>query len=330
MKIIKRLFYGFLVLTFCLTVGAFVYIHVFACDVLQERLSQRLEQPVVISRVTYHFPYGIKIEDFQIADVVSIERVYIQFNLASLWDDTIKFRQFDIINPVLTFQDQSLASWNKSSVAAASIEENGDEQMSEDNRSKTGRLYDIGRVNIINGRLDIAQSHGQPPLRVELNNVRGHFNSVAVPWRARKMPFHFEATAGMNILRSELTQRPAIGKGWLDPRRQRLEGELFLQDPNGADQMSMKLTIGENKLAVDGNLHTEVSPQAEAQNQGRVWDRMARPVVKQLTKGQGVRFHTQFSVRDELDKFRLDTMVIEFKGVAMQPEPVEKKVLPAE
>lgn len=334
MMIIRRIFNGLLIGLIVLAAGLLLSIHLFARNTLQDKLSAVFNRPVIIAGVSYHFPFGLKLSQFSVGDFVSIDRVYLQVKPATIFGDTIRLTQFDLINPVLVLQDRELSWTGNGGVPAAGETEAEPEPEAEDVAEEAGsgprRLYDIGRVNVINGRLNIVQSQGKPPLKVELTNVRGRFNAVAVPWRARRMPFRFEANAGMNILRSRLTSRPAIGKGWIDPRRQRLEGELFLQDPNGADQMNMTLLIGDNQLSVDGNLHTDLAATPEPRTEGEVWDQIARPVVQQLTDGQGVRFDTKFSVRDRLDEFRLDTMVIAFEGVAFQPDDPEKKVLPDE
>ena len=320
MKIFKSLFYVLFTVVIVTIAGTLIYINLFARDLIRTKLADAVGHPIALSSVSYHFPFGLRLIKLTVGDFVRADRIYLQVDPLTIFDDIIKLTQFDLINPVLVLEDREL-SW---------MGESDGDNREDAQPAGPRRLYDIGRVNVLNGRINVMQRQGQPPLKVELTNVRGHFKSVAVPWRARRMPFYFQATAGMNIFRSELTQRPAIGKGWVDPRRQILESELHLQDTSGTDQMNMTLQIADNNLLVEGNIHTDLGAAPEARTEGEVWDQIARPVVKQLTDGQGVLFDTQFSVRDSLDKFRLDTMVIEFKGAAYQPDPDEKKVLPAE
>lgn len=329
MKTITRTFYGLLILLVVLASAGLLAIPFFGRDLLQDKLSAAFRRPVAVSGISYHFPFGLKLRQLTVGDFVNIDRIYLQVNPSTLFGDTVRLTQLDLIDPVVVLEDRAL-SWKPDPDGHPSAEQAEEEEAQTVAGTGPRRLLDIGRVNVINGRLDIVQSQGQPALKVELTNVRGRFDAVAVPWRARRMPFRFEANAGMNFLRSELTQRPAIGKGWVDPRRQLLEGELVLQDPNGADQMNMILHIGDNTLTVEGNVHTDLAAAPQARTEGEVWDQVARPVVKQLTDDRGVRFDTQFFVRDKLDEFRLDTMEIEFKGIAFQPDPPEKKVLPAE
>ncbi|MBZ0165507.1 MAG: hypothetical protein K8I00_01780, partial [Candidatus Omnitrophica bacterium] len=190
------------------------------------------------------------------------------------------------------------------------------------------KTYKIGKVRITNGRLDIVQTSGQSPLKIELANVRGSFWNVQAPWGPGQIDFKCEASA--NILNGPLAPRQVTGRGWIDPHRQDIHGNIFFRDPDGREQLSLELRAGDNELKIDGVLKMEIAESEEEMPQESTVEKMLSQAMAQAAEGESVQLETRFSVREKLDEFRLDRLKVEFQGAATAPDPVEKKVLPSE
>jgi len=273
-------------------------------DFLRKALISSLQRQVEFDRLSYHFPLGIKAENFRIENEIFVKELIVQFNLESL------LKRHIILSDVTLYQP--LIKITQGFKAKSDFNENGGQsQNSQDIKIKEKPQININKISIIDGKIQYIKSLDHNARHYLFHDVKLTARSVVLPLISQKTTFHVHAfLAGDGQL---FSGSGLEGHGWIDFVQKNMQVDVRINQKERNIILLASLISHDNEMLVEGEI--KVHNVRLNKSKIKIAQIDSEEIFPMIHKGVDVV--SKFSFRTKMDDFQLTQ--IAFKGSVETP-----------
>ncbi len=338
MKIIRRIFLWFVVITITILTLTCVFLQTKGRELLAQNFSNALNRDVKIREVRYVYPAGFQLYDTSVDGLIIARRIRIFARLSTLWQKEYRITELKIIEPKLTFLrlengkflidglDKQLISPSQSegqpgnSPYVTDLEETSkdsteaqifiDKVVIEEGEFQFKDLY----VNSVNPAFDMRE--------LTFDHTAVTLTNIKLPMKQDKLNFDF--LANVKAKGKPLNDNRLKILGWMDYEKKDMDAALTLFNLDGSEGASAQMISENNHMQVSGVLSIHdlnLFNQKSKPSQGASVDQ----IVLGALSSMNVAIDTQFSFETLMDDFQIKN--ISFSG-NLTDKGVDKQKVP--
>ena len=311
MRLFLRIVLFFVTLATIVCVFFAVYVRTHGKDILVTSLEGFLKRKVLISDVSFQFPFGLKFDNFILQDVFESKEVFVQFDPVEFLSKRTHIKSFVVFDPQVDLNQLSvhfLASANQNGASAQSAVTQGAL-----NVSAVPWLISVDRLEAYNASFNYRQHLPDRDRVVGFKNAHVVVENIKLPIEPQRSSFELRALLVQNDIPS--LEGLIEASGWVELIQKNMKVHVNLTDKDHSNSLTSDIVSVANQVTVsaDADLKTD-SLKALTQSS----DPSVRTVVFGVLGQLGSRVGAHFSFKTQMDQW--DISNITFSVKVLSPE----------
>ena len=325
-KIFVRILTGLLIVVCILIAACYIYIRLNGRQWVVNTLTQVFAQPVELKNVHFLFPFGARITDLNITEVLQVKDVQLQMGLPDLWHGRFHLLLLNLSAPVLAIErriDSQIVLGNfmaqptvVSEIPTLPFKKNTAKVQGENLQSQSKKSFNmtVDYLLVTKGEIKFRDYSRKRNFAVDFRDVDLRAQNVSIPSLLNSVKF--DLTAGLfKDGTSANLPFPLSGSrvkihGWFNWGKKDMQAQLDVTDPDGKANLNAYLNSKDNHMTIDGKVHVanllskeDPQPQDQTSLEGLIFSSL---------QSSGVEISADFHSKTKMDDVQLDS--VSFRG----------------
>lgn len=311
MKLFRKIFILSLFLLGLFFLSAYLVVRLQGRAMLQAQLSQVLKQDVRIGAVSFRPPLGLRMEDIEVGDMLTIQLVRVNLGFPLTGQHKIMVHNLFVIKPVLTIRPPA----PDLSASAGPTADNGPQGVpvtAPDNAASGTKPALLGvwinDFRVHGGRVSYVSTDPDDAAQVQLEDIGLRVSSMSFP--LEPVAVKFKGTTRIVSEQTPFSGSVLRAEGWINWPKRDMDAAVKIIEKNDRVGLAVDLKSVNNDMTVAGTVRVGGGPASGSEGgKGSLED-----FVLGALQQTGVKFDLKMNVHTKMDQFKVTSLLIPLSG----------------
>ena len=330
MKILTKIFLGFLTALLILAATCYIYVRLNGRELVTGSLSQAFNTPVTVDDIHFLFPFGIRISRLKVTGKMEVKDVQLQMGIPDFFHQRWHILFMNLSEPVMNIQrtkDLRFVVENRAPIPVPSPTKTQAEISAEhadgqglkavpQEKKKFGSLrLMVDYLLVEGGKVDFTDYSRDKDFHLTVQDVKLKARGVAVP--SEVVDTRFDLAAVVVKEDSPFSGSRIETRGWANFKKKNMQAKVDVFDREGKSALGARLESKNNDMRVRGRIQMK---NFIAKSEIKLNSSSVKDFLFSALRSSEVEIAADFDFRTRMDNFQIDS--IAFSGNLGYQPPV--------